>query len=66
MLELGAGADILRALGWAYLGLMALLIVAALWLPKRWWQKVLGVVAVLLVFAGPAYMRSLERTQLVD
>lgn len=66
MLELGAGADILRALGWLYLGLMALLIAVALWLPKRWWLKAIGVIAVLLVFVGPAYMRSHERAQLVD
>ena len=66
MLELGAGADILRALGWLYLGLMALLIAAALWFPERWWQKVIGALVVLMVFTGPAYLRSRERAQLVD
>ena len=66
MLELGVGADILRALGWLYLGLMALLIGVALWFPQRWWQKVIGTLVVLMIFAGPAYLRSRERAQLAD
>lgn len=66
MLELGAGADILRSLGWLYIGLIVVLVVAALRLPKRWWQKLIGVIAVLLVFIGPAYMRNRERSQIVD
>ncbi|WP_143694923.1 hypothetical protein [Variovorax sp. JS1663] len=66
MLELGAGADILRSLSWLYIGLIAVLVVLALWLPSRWWQKLICVIAVLLVFTGPAYMRSRERSQIVD
>jgi len=66
MLELGAGADILRGVSWLYIGLIGVLVIAALWLPKRWWQKLIGVVAVLLVFTGPAYLRNRDRGQIVD
>lgn len=66
MLELGAGADILRALGWLYVGLMALLILAVLWFPRHWWQKTIGMVAVLLIFVGPAWIKSQQRSHLVD
>lgn len=66
MLELGVGADILRGLGWLYIGLIALLVGAALWFPQRWWQKVTGVAVVLLIFTGPAYLRNREREQIVD
>ena len=66
MLELGPGADILRGLGWLYIGLIVVLVGASLWFPKRWWQKVLGVAVVLLVFTGPAYLRNRERAQVVD
>lgn len=66
MLELGAGAGILRALGWLYLGLMALLVGAALWFPERWWQKLIGAIVVLMVFVGPAYLRNRERSQLIE
>ncbi|GAA4332762.1 hypothetical protein GCM10023165_07510 [Variovorax defluvii] len=66
MLELGAGADILRSLGWLYVGLIAFLLIAALWLLTRWWQKLMGVIIVLLVFTGPAYLRHQERSQIVD
>lgn len=66
MLELGVGADILRGIGWLYIGLLVVLVIAALWFPERWWQKLLGVIVVLLVFTGPAYLRNRERGQLVD
>ena len=66
MLELGPGADILRTLGWLYIGLIVVLVGASLWFPKRWWQKVVGVAVVLLVFTGPAYLRNRERAQIVD
>ena len=66
MLELGPGADILRGLGWLYIGLIVVLVGASLWFPKRWWQRVLGVAIVLLVFTGPAYLRSHKRAQIVD
>lgn len=66
MLELGAGADILRAIGWLYLCLIAVLVGVALWFPQRWWQKAIGVLVVLLVFMGPAYLRNRERSQQVD
>lgn len=66
MLELGAGADILRAVGALYWGLIGVLIVLAIWLPKRGWQKALGVVMVLVVFMGPAFKREQEQAQQVD
>lgn len=66
MLELGAGADILRAVSSLYLVLIVVLVVLALWLPKRGWQKALGVVAVLLVTVGPAIKRNQEEMQQVD
>lgn len=51
MLELGAGADILRAAGWLYIGFAAICCVAALiWVP-RWWGKLISVVVVLGGFA---------------
>ena len=66
MLELGAGADILRGLGWLYIGLIVVLVGVALWFPERWWQKVISVIVVLLIFIGPAYLRNREKQQLVD
>jgi hypothetical protein len=66
MLELGAGADILRGIGGLYLCLIAVLVGVALWFPQRWWQKALGVLVVLLIFMGPAYIRNRERSQQVD
>lgn len=66
MLELGAGADILRAASLFYLMLIGLLVALALWLPKRGWQKALIVVSVLAVSAGPALKRSQEQTQQID
>lgn len=65
MLELGAGADILRGLGWLYIGLIVVLVIASLWFPKRWWQKATGVLVVLMVFTGPAYLRNRERKEVV-
>ena len=66
MLELGAGADILRGLGWLYIGLIVVLVGVALWFPERWWQKVISVIVVLLIFIGPAHLRYREREKLAD
>ncbi|MBU1359915.1 MAG: hypothetical protein KKC79_11215 [Gammaproteobacteria bacterium] len=65
MLELGAGADILRSLGTAYIGLIIFLLIVALWLPKRRWQKVALVLIVLGVFTGPALLRDREQDKLI-
>ncbi|WP_265302723.1 hypothetical protein [Verminephrobacter eiseniae] len=66
MLELGAGADILRAIGWLYIGFAAALLWACLWFPRRWWQKIVWAVAVLLVFLLPMYWRQAEKSRIVD
>ncbi|MBL8379470.1 MAG: hypothetical protein JNM79_16495 [Burkholderiales bacterium] len=51
MLELGVGADILRAAGWVYVGLALICGAAALiWTPK-WWGKLIALVLVLGAFA---------------
>ncbi|MCW5238019.1 hypothetical protein [Verminephrobacter eiseniae] len=66
MLELGAGADILRAIGWLYIGFVAALLWACLWFPRRWWQKIVWAVAVLLVSLVPTYWRQSEESRIVD
>src|SRR6218665_2114151 len=66
MLELGAGADILRAIGWLYIGFAAALLWACLWFPRRWWQKIVWAVMVLLVFLLPMYWRQAEKSRIVD
>lgn len=66
MLELGAGADILRTVSLFYLILIVLLVALALWLPKRSWQKALAVIAVLAVMVGPALKRNQVQTQQID
>lgn len=66
MLELGVGMDILRGLGWLYLSLLGLLLITALWFPPRWWQKAICFLVVLLIFTGPAYLRTRESNKLTD
>jgi hypothetical protein len=51
MLELGAGASILRAAGWIYIGLAVICGVAALIWTPRWWGKLIALTLVLGAFA---------------
>src|SRR6218665_1821888 len=66
MLELGAGADILRAIGWLYIGFAAALLWACLWFPRRWWQKIVWAGVVLLGFLLPMYWSQAEKSRIVD
>ncbi|MCW5655752.1 hypothetical protein [Hydrogenophaga sp.] len=47
MLELGVGADIVRGIGWLFIGLMVAAIAAALWIPKSRLGKAIATVGVL-------------------
>lgn len=50
MLELGVGADLLRAAGWLYVCVALAALTLAVWLPPTLWTKSLGAIAVIGVF----------------
>jgi hypothetical protein len=62
ILELGAGADILRAIGVIYWVLTVGAIGLVWWLGKRWWIKVPLTLAILVLFIYPPY-RSAKQDQ---
>jgi hypothetical protein len=55
--------DLLQAAGIGFLLLAAISIGLALWLPKKWWGKLLAVLAVGFVIAIPIYKASQESQQ---
>jgi len=60
MLELGAGADILRAFVWLYWGGLLLAVVLVLRFVKNGYAKVIGLLVVLGLFLGPVLLREWE------
>lgn len=52
MLELGVGADLLRAAGWFYVCVAFVALMLALWLPPTLWSKSLSAIAVIGVFGA--------------
>jgi hypothetical protein len=63
MLELGVGADLLRAIATLHWAVMVALMVAALWFPKRAWAKALGIAVVLGVFLLPVLQEKRKQDQ---
>jgi len=60
MLELGAGADILRAFVWLYWGGLLLAVVLVLRFVKNGYAKLIGLLVVLGLFLGPVLLREWE------
>lgn len=63
MLELGVGADLLRAVATLHWTVMVALVVVALVVPKRAWAKVVGIALVLGVFLLPVLLEKHKQDQ---